>query len=82
VETNISGSVETRRLLWRCRRGLLELDIVLQQFLKTGYSDLAEQDRRCFHDLLEVQDNTLLEYLNDADKCPDMQLKQFIRKYL
>ncbi|GMR19999.1 MAG: succinate dehydrogenase assembly factor 2 [Gammaproteobacteria bacterium] len=82
METEISGSAETRRLLWRCRRGLLELDIVLQRFLEAEYSGLAEQDKRCFRDLLEVQDNALLEYLHDPDKCPDLQLKQFINKYL
>ena len=45
--------IEREKLKWNCRRGLLELDIVLDRYLKAGEVDarLAE--------LLELPDNDL-----------------------
>jgi antitoxin CptB len=57
------------RLLWRCRRGLLELDIVLQRFLDLHYADLAATDRAAFADLVELQDIDLWHLLT-ADALP------------
>ncbi|CUT18081.1 MULTISPECIES: succinate dehydrogenase assembly factor 2 [Candidatus Ichthyocystis] len=34
---------DLRRLRWRCRRGMLELDIVLSEFLDDHASSLTEQ---------------------------------------
>ena len=65
---------ELRRLRWRCRRGLLELDIVLQRFLDRGYAGLDEHQRRAFSDLLELSDNTLLAYLNRQEQPEETRL--------
>lgn len=65
---------ELRRLRWRCRRGMLELDIVLQRFLDHGYTGLDEQQRQAFTDLLELSDNTLLAYLNKQEQPEDARL--------
>lgn len=52
-----------RRLHWRCRRGMLELDLLLQGFLDSGYDRLDERRRAGFVELLEYPDQMLLEYL-------------------
>ncbi len=65
---------ELRRLRWRCRRGMLELDIVLQRFLDQGYTGLDEHQRQAFTDLLELPDNTLLAYLNKQEQPEDARL--------
>lgn len=57
------GLEERRRLYWRCRRGMLELDLLLQGFLERGYGDLDERGRRGFLELLDYPDQMLLEYL-------------------
>jgi len=49
------------RIRWRCRRGLLELDLVLQAFLERGYGRLDGGQRRLFDELLEQPDNDLLD---------------------
>jgi len=47
------NSIDTSRLQWKCRRGLLELDLVLERYVKTHPQDegLAE--------LLDLPDNDL-----------------------
>ncbi len=48
---------ELRRLAWRCRRGMLELDIVLQRFIVLHFNDLTLAQLKAFDDLLELPDN-------------------------
>ncbi len=54
---------EMARLRWRCRRGMLELDLLLQGFLERGYAQLDAAQQELFARLLELQDQTLQEYL-------------------
>ena len=51
------------QLKWRCRRGMLELDLLLQGFLEQGYDTLTKQGREAFEELLSYPDQDLLEYL-------------------
>ena len=47
--------VEQNRLRWKCRRGLLELDLVFSRFVAT----LKEEEVPAFATLLELPDNDL-----------------------
>lgn len=51
------------RLHWQCRRGMRELDILLQGFLERGYSDLDAAGRTAFAALLDCPDALLYDYL-------------------
>lgn len=50
------------RLRWRCRRGLLELDLLLDAFLETSYSALSEEEKQAFEALLRCPDQALWRY--------------------
>jgi antitoxin CptB len=54
---------DMERLRWRCRRGMLELDLLLQGFLEKGYAQLDAVQKENFSRLLELPDQTLSEYL-------------------
>lgn len=49
------------RLQWQCRRGMRELDEMLQGFLDGGYEDLNQQGQHSFEQLLKYQDAVLLD---------------------
>ena len=51
------------RVRWRCRRGLLELDLVLQQFVDEHYASLGEAELRQFEALLDLSDNDLWDMI-------------------
>lgn len=51
------------RLYWQCRRGMLELDIVLQAFLDHRYDHAAASEQLAFETLLSYPDPLLLEYI-------------------
>lgn len=61
----VSG--DRARLAWRCRRGMLELDLLLQGFLEHGYDELSEDQQMRFVRLLELNDQQLLDYLMERD---------------
>jgi succinate dehydrogenase flavin-adding protein (antitoxin of CptAB toxin-antitoxin module) len=50
---------ELDRVRWHCRRGLLELDLVLSRFLERHFADLPPDQRAAFKALLEYSDSAL-----------------------
>ncbi len=54
-------SVAQNRLKWKCRRGLLELDLVLQDFVE---KHLEDKDLKALNDLLELEDNDLWDIVS------------------
>lgn len=57
------------KLRWQCRRGTLELDIMLENYLDAGYIKADELEKSAFRSLLALEDNELLPYLM-GDKLP------------
>jgi len=53
-----------QRLRWRCRRGLLELDIVLGRFVDAHYAQLSEQEQQIFDEFLDMADNPLWDMIS------------------
>ncbi|HEY0665490.1 MAG TPA: succinate dehydrogenase assembly factor 2 [Gallionella sp.] len=53
----------SRRIRWRARRGLLELDIVLARFIDAQYGQLGEGEKQAFDALLDMPDNPLWDMI-------------------
>lgn len=62
-DTDESLSAQRARLAWQCRRGMKELDVLLQAFLHDGFEHLAAPQQRAFDMLLRCPDPVLIEYL-------------------
>ena len=67
------------RLRWKCRRGMLELDIMLNKFLEEGYQALTKQQQQDFNELLEYPDTVLLELLMGNRAAPKPAIAYVIR---
>jgi antitoxin CptB len=57
---------ELRRLAWRCRRGMLELDIVLKRFITNQFNTLNLAELKAFDALLTMPDNDFWELLSGS----------------
>lgn len=68
--------VELRRLSWRCRRGLLELDIVLQRFAESHLATLDADELAAFDSLLDYPDNTLLDVVTGRMEAVSAGLRE------
>jgi antitoxin CptB len=69
-----------QRLYWACRRGMLELDVLLGNFLKEAYSFLSEEDKQTFARLLELPDPDLFIFLTTKKTIEDNDLAKMIYK--
>lgn len=62
------------KLQWACRRGMLELDVILSNFLKEAYSSLSDEDKSHFVDLLSCPDPVLFDWLMGREMPEDAHL--------
>ncbi len=58
------------QLRWACRRGMLELDVLLGNFLEEAFLSLTEQDQAIFVKLLSENDQDLFMWLT-GHKIPE-----------
>jgi len=54
---------EARRLLWRCRRGMKELDVLLERYVRSRLPMASGEEREQLSRLLELPDPLLADYL-------------------
>ncbi len=73
-------NTEKARLQWRCRRGMLELDLLLEPFVENTYDSLSDEQKQQFHALLDFQDQELLECLMLQKPPEDERLNDIISK--
>ena len=71
--------MELSRLLWACRRGMLELDLLFQPYAKEVYSGLSLEKQTHFDDLLKLEDQVLFDWFMDK-KEPDLAFLGLVKE--
>lgn len=66
------------KLRWRCKRGTLELDLMLQRYLDRRYLSAAADEKQAFLQLLELEDSELLRYLMGERRCDKVSVQALI----
>lgn len=61
------------RIRWNCRRGLLELDLILEGFLERHLDQLDPQQLEILGELLDYPDNDLLDLLMGRAELVDLR---------
>jgi len=59
---------------WRCRRGLKELDIILQAFFQQHYSDMPDEQKLTLQSILLWTDPELMDALLYQHTNPDLAM--------
>jgi succinate dehydrogenase flavin-adding protein (antitoxin of CptAB toxin-antitoxin module) len=68
------AAAELHRLRWRCRRGLLENDLLLARFLERHAAELDGERLAALNALLEYADNDLWDLFSGRAECDDPRL--------
>ena len=79
-DAQVVDDVAQRRLRWACRRGLLELDLLLSAFLDRGFRALDARGRTAFERLLAQPDEVLSRWLLAGVPTGDPQLDALVRR--
>jgi antitoxin CptB len=62
---------ELNRLRWRCRRGMLENDLILTRFLDSRGDQITDAELAALESILQLNDNDLWEMLSGRQEPAD-----------
>jgi antitoxin CptB len=71
---------ELQRLRWQCRRGMLELDVLLDRFLEVGYGLLSDGERAAFSRLLDCEDQLIYDSVMGKSEPVEDDLKRVVAR--
>lgn len=71
--------MDKHRLLWASRRGMLELDLILQPFVEHIYPTIAPEDQLLYQQLLDCEDQDLFVWFLRRQEPEDEGLRRIVR---
>ena len=69
---------EYSELKWRCRRGMLELDILLNSYLDKNYNTMSQQQGDLFSEVLDYPDQVLFDLLLGNMQSSDARVNRLV----
>ena len=73
---------EINRMRWASRRGMLELDLVLEPFVSARYASLNERDRQRFQQLMACEDQDLFSWFLRREQPDQEELAAIVNTVL
>ena len=70
--------IELKKLRWRCRRGMRELDQLFGRYLDRRWGQAPTDERAVFLQLLDTEDDKLWRWSMGYEACPDAQQAQLL----
>ena len=68
------------RIKWACRRGMLELDVVIMPFFEECFGTLTESEQEDFVALLECNDPDLFAWIMGYRRSDDVRYMATVEK--
>ena len=68
-----------QKLRWKSRKGIRELDILLQSFLDNEFTKLNNSDKKIFEELIEIETYDLLNAITGKSSY-DVKYESIIKK--
>ena len=78
AQAHPAAAIAPGRLRWRCRRGMKELDVLLERFAQRVVPRASVVECRVFAELLELPDPVLAGYLLGGETPAEPHLAQAI----
>ena len=78
IETTMPEEVDSS-LRWRCRRGMLELDILLNDFLDKSYEKLTIQQKNTLDQMLDYPDQLLFDLFLGHMQSSDNSVSELVQ---
>ena len=67
------------QLRWQCRRGMLELDYILENFVAQHYEGLELEQKRLFVRMLDFEDQLLLDWVMGNVVPSDANIREIVK---
>lgn len=76
----MSDESEFKRLRWRCRRGMRELDQLMGRYLDQAWTTDPEPERALFLRLLDTEDDMLWRWFMGHEESPDAHVQALVSR--
>lgn len=73
-------TLEQRKVIYRARRGLKELDVYFDPYIRDYYLLADQSEQSLFAELVEQEDPDLLDWFMEVSEPPRPELRTFINK--
>ena len=73
-------TLEERKVIYRARRGLKEIDVYFDPYVKQYYLQADAHEKAMFAELVEHEDPDLLDWFMEVSAPPRPELLDFIHK--
>ena len=73
-------TLEERKVIYRDRRGLKEIDVYFDPYVKQYYLQADAHEKAMFAELVEQEDPDLLDWFMEVSAPPRPELLDFIHK--
>ncbi len=77
---NEAEEAELRRLRWKCRRGMRELDQLLGRYLDRAWRQSSPGERGVFLRLLDTEDDRLWHWFMGHEASDDAELQKLVER--
>ncbi len=74
----MSSRSELSKLRWRCRRGMRELDVMLNHYLDHHYNAASEEDKQALNQLIDMADPELYDLMLGRAPCHDPAVQSLL----
>lgn len=75
----MTSTIQHKRALWQCRRGLLELELLLTPFVTSSYAQMNVKQQKILHSLLNYSDTSLYALLNGSETAETTEENEIIQ---
>ncbi len=71
---------DLHQLKWKCRRGTLELDLLMSRFLENIYPTAPAPQQHAFQRLLEYPNDKLYDLLTGKERSQDKDMEDVVQR--
>ena len=76
------AGIDPAALRWRCRRGMRELDQLMQRYLEHGWPQADDRERSLFLRLLDCEDDKLWAWFMGRERPDDAGLQAIVDRII
>jgi len=78
----VTDEAELRRLRWRCRRGMRELDQLMLRYLDGRWPAADDAERAVFLQLLDIEDDKLWRWFMGRETPQEADLNAIVQRII
>ena len=69
-DNTMKKNININKVIWAGRRGLLELDLLLEPFIRSEFNKMSDFDQSHFYEFLKLDDDELFDFFLGSKEVP------------